>query len=366
MNIIYLISRTKKSSGPINQAFYIITGLNKIPGVQATLVSIAPEINGNSWIERFKDAGIPVVQLNHPSWKFWKSIRVLKKYIKENHIDVVHSASYKSDFVNMFLRKYVKTISTQRCLPNEIVEGFPKLVKPPVEKLHLRIIKKMSVIVACSHFLQKVFINEYGIKAEAVQNGVDTDKFTPVTLEEKEKLRSKLNLSNDKMIFLVLGTFRPRKNVGTIIDAFRSINESNIELVIVGAGTQEIELKEKAKGDSRIIFTGVVSNAKDYLQASDILVSSSLAEGLPNTVLEAISCGLPCILSDIGPHFEILEGTGVAKFFNRNSSKELADIMTQALSWNINEMSKEARELAESRYSISRLASNYLEIYKNA
>ncbi len=364
MNIIYLISRTKKSSGPINQAFYIITGLNRLPGVKATLVSIAPEIKGNSWIGRFKDAGIPVIQLNHPSWNIFRSIRILKKYIKENNIDVVHSASYKSDFVNMFIRKDVKTVSTQRSLPNEIVEGFPKFIKPPVEKLHLLIIKKIGVVVACSQFLQKVFREEYGIMAEAVQNCVDTDTFIPVSQDRKRVLRKELNLSEEKFIFLVLGTFRARKNVGTIIDAVRSMGESNIELVIVGAGDQEIELKEKAKGDSRIIFTGMVSNAKDYLQASDVLVSSSLAEGLPNTVLEAISCGLPCILSDIGPHREIMTDSIMGEFFDKYSEEELAQKMKEALSWDIKEKSKYVREIAEERFSINTLAKNYLAIYQ--
>lgn len=364
MNVIYLISRTKKSSGPINQAFYIITGLNRLPGVKATLVSIAPEIKGNSWIERFTDAGIPIVQLNHPSWNILKSIRTLKKYIKENNIDVVHSASYKSDFVNMFLRKYVKTVSTQRSLPNEIVEGFPKVIKPPIEKLHLMIIRKISSVVACSQSLQKVFREDYGIMAEAVQNCVDTDTFTPVSSDVKRALRKKLNLSEEKFVFLVLGTFRARKNVGTIIDAVRSLGESNIELVIVGAGEQEFELKEKAKGDSRIIFTGMVLNAKDYLQASDVLVSSSLAEGLPNTVLEAISCGLPCILSDIGPHKEILTDGKMGELFDKNSAGELAQRIKEALSWNMKEKSQFVRAIAEERFSINTLAKNYLTIYQ--
>ena len=366
MNIVYLISRAKKGAGPINQAYYIISGLNKIPGTNAVLISIAPEMKNYSWLNRFKEGGVKVVQMNHSSWQIWKSVRFIKKYIKENNIDVVHSAGYKADFVNLFLRKSVKTISTQRALPNEIVEGFPKIVRPPVEKLHMFIISKLSRMVACSKSLQRAYEEDYNMKVDVVQNGVNTDLYTPATKEQKVLLREQLGLPKDKIIYLVLGTFRPRKNVGTIINAFISLEDSNLVLVIVGGGAQENELKQKAASCKNIIFTGMTNDAKPYLQASDILVSSSLAEGLPNTVLEAISCGLPCILSDIGPHLEILEGTGVARFFDRYSSKELADIMKASKQWDVEEMSKKARNLAESNFSISILASNYYEIYKKA
>lgn len=366
MNIVYLISRAKKGAGPINQAYYIISGLNKIPGVNAVLISIAPEMKNYSWLNRFKEGGIPVVQMNHSSWQIIKSVRFLKKYIKEHDVDIVHSAGYKADFVNLLLRKDVKTISTQRSLPNEIVEGFPRIVRPPIEKLHLFIISKLSRIVACSQSLQQSFIQDYKMKIDVVRNGVDTDKYVPVSREEKNNIRSRLCLPLDKSIYLVLGTFRPRKNVGVIIDAFLNIEDPNSLLLIVGGGAQENELKQKASSCNRIVFTGMTTDAKPYLQASDILISSSLAEGLPNTVLEAISCGLPCILSDIGPHLEILEGTDAAVFFERNSSKELSEKIKESRNWNLEEKSKIARELAESHYSISRLASNYHYIYKQA
>ena len=67
---------------------------------------------------------------------------------------------------------------------------------------------------------------------------------------------------------------------------------------------------------------------KDYLQAADIFISTAVSEGLPNTVLEALSSGLPCILSDIGPHREIIEkNVGAGKLFKLRDSVELSKIM---------------------------------------
>lgn len=364
MNVIYLISRAKKGAGPINQASYILSGLNRIPNVHAILVTLSPEVQGDSWLSRFTELGIEVLQLNQPARKILSCVGLLKRIVKEKNIDIVHSAGYRADFVNMLLRKSVVTITTQRCLPNVIAEGFPSLLRPFMTRWHLFIIKKLHRIVACSQSLQRAFDEDFHLRVDVAQNAVNTDSYTPVLSQEKMNLRRSFKLPENMRIFLVLGTFRPRKNVGNIIDAFVSINNSNSVLLLVGGGWQENELRQKASSYNNIVFTGTITNAKPYLQASDILVSSSLAEGLPNTVLEAISCGLPCILSDIEPHLEILEGTSVAVFFDRNSSVELAEAMQKTQSWNLNEMSVKARELALSRFGISRLASNYYDIYK--
>lgn len=364
MNIAYIISRAKKGAGPVNQASYILKGLNEIPNVHAILVTLSPEVEGDSWLSRFSEHGIEVIQLNQPSNKIFTCASLLKKIIKDNKIDIIHSAGYRADFVNMLLRNNAVTITTQRCLPTVIAEGFPSVLRPFVAKWHLFIIKKLHRIVACSRSLQKAFAEDFNLEVDVVQNGVNTDFYAPVKKEEKLNLRRNLGLPEEKRIFLVLGTFRPRKNVGNIIDAFVSDSNSNSLLLLVGGGWQENELRKKASSYDNIVFTGTITNARPFLQASDILVSSSLAEGLPNTVLEAISCGLPCVLSNIRPHLEILEGTDVAVFFEKNSSVELAEKIRETQSWNVDEMSFKARSLAMSNYSITRLASNYYTIYK--
>lgn len=364
MEIVYLLSSALRR-GPVNQALNILIGLNKLPNIHAVLVTFAPEKEGDSWIERFKDNNIEVVQFNQPLWKSWRCVSLLKHYIKEHHIDVVHSAGFRADFINMFMSGHAKTVTTQRCLPNEIVEKFPKQVRKPFEKLHVGIIKKMDRIVACSKSIQSAYVAECGTRVDAVQNGVNTDYFVPVSLEKKLELRKKLNIPAYKIVYLVLGVLVPRKNNKLIIDAFHKIENDNIELLIVGAGTEEKMLKERAGNDKRITFTGATGFPLQYLQASDILISSSLAEGLPNTVLEALACGLPCVLSDIDPHKEIFESEIVGSLFDRNSEKELVVKIEGSFQWNLNDMSKEARKLTEKHFGLSILANNYLDSYSS-
>lgn len=362
MEVVYLITHAKRT-GPVNQALNILTGLNRLDGVHASLLTLEKEIEDNSWLQRFKDNHIDIVQFNLPKWNVSGCVSKLKRYIKDHHINVVHSSGYKADLVNMMVRNYAVTVSTQRCLPTEVVEKLPKFIRPILEKYHLSIIGKIGNVVACSKALQKVFVEQYGMNVSAVQNAVNTDFFTPVSEVQKRGLRKQLNLPIDKATYLVLGSLRERKNVGLIIKAFKEIENTDIRLLIVGPGPEYEMLMKQASSDNRIIFTGGTSRPKDYLQASDFLVSSALAEGLPNTVLEALSCGLIPILSDIEPHKELVDGTPVRHIFERHSKEELKSMLTETLTWNVTEQSKAARQVAVENFGIDSLAKKYFEIY---
>jgi len=363
MEVVYLISRAKRT-GPVNQALNILIGLNRTPDVHAVLVTLTTEIEGKSWLQRFKDNNIEVVQLNCPLYRTLQCVGMLKEYVQRHDIDIVHSAGFRADFVNMLLRKHVKTVSTQRCQPNEIVEKFPRFTRYPFECLHLAIIKHLDKIVACSKSLQQVFAENYNIQVEAVQNGVNTDFFVPIDSNKKAELRKQLGIAEKSIVFIVLGRLGERKNVGLIVDAFLSVQNQAIRLLIVGSGPQQHTLEQKAMSDERIIFVGSTGSPLNYLQASDFLISSALAEGLPNTVLEALSCGLPCILSDISPHKELIEDSNAGILYDRFSIGSLKTAMLDSLTWDRDNKSLVARQHALKCFSIEKLAKNYEYIYQ--
>ncbi len=364
MKIVYLISRAKKGAGPVNQALNILIGLNQIEGVHAVLMTLSQEVEGDSWLDRFLENNIEVKQLNLPIRSTWRAVRLLKQYIKKNHVDIVHSSGYRADFINMLLGGYVKTVSTLRNQPNESVEKFPGVFKKPFELLHLAIIKKIGTLVVCSNALKSIYENDYHIKVKVVSNCVDTSYFTPVDENKKKELRNVTGISEDKKKYLVLGRLSERKNVGMIINAFKSVASQDIQLVIVGCGPEEERLMQEACGDNRIMFLGKTGSPLNYLQASDVLISSSLSEGLPNAVLEALSCGLPCILSDIEPHIEILEGTNAGVIFDRFCVEELRGVINDSISWDCKKMSCAARDVAIEKYSVETLARGYVGIYR--
>lgn len=362
MEVVYLISRAKKGSGPVNQALNVLTGLNRIKGTHAVLMTMAPEKDGDTWLYRFIDAHIDIIQLNKSSFEFWRCVRMINNYIDENNVDIVHSSGFRADFVNGLLRNVCK-VSTQRNQPDQFAERLPIYIKWVVQRMHIKVLSRMNTIVACSKSLQQQYEQACRRQVHVVQNGVDTSRFIPAQNKDRILLRKKLSINENSIVYLVMGWMGPRKNVGMIIESFEKLREKSIKLLIMGDGPLENDLKEQTKEDKRFLFVGKKENPLEYIQASDILISASLSEGLPNTVLEALACGLPCILSDIDPHKELIEGTGAGVLFSRYDENELEAAIKDSTKWNLVEMSMKARETAKKNFNIDTLAGNYMKVY---
>lgn len=152
----------------------------------------------------------------------------------------------------------------------------------------------------------KVHIVNLGIdksKVHVVPNGVDTEIFKPAG---KEYARNVLNLPQEKNIVLFIGALRKIKGVDYLIEAAKSFLDPNTDLYMVGRDdglrkSLEKRVEELKIADS-VKFTGPV-NHEDvplWISASDMLVLPSLSEGRPNVVLEALSCEVPVVATDVG------------------------------------------------------------------
>lgn len=366
MKALYVISHAV-SSGPVNQALNILNGMMLNDHVSDCLVTIDKSDEKNVWTSRFYEKGIKVVQLNvGPKYRILKAVRELRKLIISEKIDVVHCSGFRANIVSLFASKgHCGVVSTIRSEPSAVSELFPSFLRPIIRRICLYSIKRIPVKVACSRAMQATYLQDYNIEMECVQNGVDTDFFVPLGNEQKRELRNRIGL-RDVPSFLVLGLLLPRKNNALIIDAFNIIGNSLGQLIIVGGGPEEDFLKKKANGNPNILFIGQTNTPLEYIQACDFLISSSLAEGLPNTVLEAISCGLVPLLSDITPHKELVEDSSICHIFKRDSIDDLVGLLKESNNWDIEEQSRLARELALERHGVRSLAIQYEKIYEKA
>jgi glycosyltransferase involved in cell wall biosynthesis len=176
-------------------------------------------------------------------------------------------------------------------------------------------VKYADEIIVLSRGVQKYFKDTYGRETVYIPNGV-----TKPEIREAELIREKFSLDKDGYI-LYLGRLVPEKGVQYLIEAYNGIKENNNDdlkkLVIAGgSGDTDVfveELKSEACGNENIIFTGFVqgrmleelySNAYCYVLPSDL-------EGMPLSLLEAMSYGNCCLTSDIDECAEVLEDKGV-------------------------------------------------------
>ena len=144
-------------------------------------------------------------------------------------------------------------------------------------------------------------------KISLIPISVDTGRFYP---QDKAKARKKFKFSPDKKILLFIGRLEYEKNVALIINAFKEIKEANYQLIIVGAGSLEENLKALAEdAENDIVFLGEVDNTviPEIINSADAMVLTSLFEGSPTVVKEALCCDVPVISTDVGDVKSVLE-----------------------------------------------------------
>lgn len=363
INVIYLVSQLK-STGPINQAHNLMTGFDKNK-VRAILVTLFAENIQSSWKYRFEEKGIELICLNSNRGFLKVAAIKLDKIIRNKGIQVVHSSGLNADTVNAMLKSSVLKVSTIRSNVDDLSESRSFLARLYSKYKFKCNLKRMDLRVGCSHALQQSIEAALRLKCECVQNGVDTDHFSPIAPFEKKSARRELGLPEDKLILLSVGVLYKRKQTMELSRAFVKANIDNAILVIVGIGEEYEELKSLTKSNQSIIIVGKKEDPCRYYQCSDLFVSASLAEGLPNAVLEAMATGLPVLLSDIGPHKEILdEGPDAGGLFVTGDANAMIKALSDIQNWNLNEKSRMAYEVIQKHFSKYITASNYTLLYE--
>lgn len=139
--------------------------------------------------------------------------------------------------------------------------------------------------------------------------GVDSKSFLGVDVN-KEVIRNSLNIPQDAVMAIAMGDVVPRKNYKIAIEAVAKANRSQLHYVICGKGNQIEILKKYAKElhiENRIHFLGFRNDIKQLALSSDLFLFSSLQEGLPRSTMEAMCAGLPCVISEIRGHVDLIE-----------------------------------------------------------
>lgn len=209
-------------------------------------------------------------------------------------------------------------------------------------------------------------------KLEQIYNGVDTDKFTP---ERRAEARGRLRALGVAAPFVVgsVGRLEPVKNPGELVAAFaRQCEDADFragaQLVMVGDGSLGPALREDvaARGiEDRVHLLGARDDVADLLPGFDAFVLPSLNEGISNTILEALACGVPVIASRVGGNDELFDEPDHGAFYASGDVDALGACLARFRSDEVARarQSREAREHVLRRFSLSRMIERYEAVY---
>ncbi len=234
----------------------------------------------------------------------------------------------------------------------------------------------IDYFVSVSEDLHGWLKNEVNIsekKLSLITNGIDTDYYQPF-----DDTDNKNNSFDGKFIFGHVSRLHPIKNQEFMLESFElACNQSerfmeSCILIIVGDGPDRDKLDARVSESdilkSRVVFTGSKKDVKSYYNLFDVFVMSSLAEGIPLTLLESMSMATPHLVTSVGGIKEVVKpditGISLDAGERQSLSQKMIDLFESKEE--LNSMANNARQRVVEHYSLHKMIDSYDRIYKMA
>ncbi len=333
-------------------------------------------------------AGIKVhrVKFTNRDWffqilMFFRFVSIFLKTRNDFEIMHIFGFSRKSILLVMLGKMFKKKIITEITLLGD--DDPASIRRNSMGRMRLGCFFMSDLIVSKSKALTDAFL-EFGRSREKlveIPNGVNTDKFRPLSQLSKIGLKKELGLPEDKKIVLFVGLFSQRKGVDLLIRAWREIRKvTKDSAILVIIGSTDTSYHEINSGfinnvktvintegmGSEIFFIEKSLSVEKYFQSSDLFIFPSRREGFGTVIIEAMATGLPCIISRIEGITNHIIDNNVDGILVRQ--EEVMDIVEAATKLLNNEalavdLGINARRKVLERFALENIASQYLEIY---
>ena len=237
----------------------------------------------------------------------------------------------------------------------------------------------VSHYIALSRHLEEYLERQIGIESDRISqiyNGVDSDRFRPAREGRARIAGCPFGLSGEYLVGTV-GRMEAIKDPLNLVHAFIRAQEldtaasKRLRLVMVGDGALRAEAErelERAAVRDHVWFAGDRSDIDDIMRGLDCFVLPSLAEGVSNTILEAMASGIPVVATRVGGNSELIESGMTGTLVPPSNS----DALAQGVLDYFNDRGlarrhvKAALRVVESRFSLARMVVDYTSVYEHA
>ena len=204
-----------------------------------------------------------------------------------------------------------------------------------------------------------------------IPNGVDTDHFKPPT-HKSILLHQNLQIPQNSYLVLMVGRVNLGKGVDLLLEAWPQVRKQHPQahLLIIGEPTDDHlpngqTVSSTLRQSPNIHILPYQQDILPYYQSADLFVLPSRSEGLPNATLEAMSVGLPVVISDIGGHRAITHEQAGVCFFASGSASQLRDrLLTQLAQLSKEAFKSQTRSIILKKFSLTKVAQQYIHLYQ--
>lgn len=267
----------------------------------------------------------------------------LVRILKEQKVDIIHCSSHECTVYGTLAAMIARTPVVLAH-----VRGLGRSRRLRRKLINLLLFRRINKLIPVAHKVKEdVLKNNWFLSADkllVLENSVDYERFAEVAIL-KEDAKQMLDLPKDAFVYGTVGRLAPTKGLSYLIEAFAKVKQQmpSAQLIVVGEGRLRNELEQQAAGTScadSIHFLGHRKNIPELLRAMDVFVLSSIAEGMPKAILEAMAAGIPCISTNVGGIPEIVTSRDVGLLVPARKVAALARAMISVANMSNDELAK--------------------------
>lgn len=316
------------------------------------------------WAKELEASGVRFVFLGrHPGAPGIVSAARLWSLVLRRRYDILHSHLPMPDAIAGFVHRFSLVHFVHVMTVHNLLE--------PRSSLMARLAAGATVVY-CSEAVRSS--NERSLAhGTVIPNGIVRERYSRTAMPLLD-IRHDLNIPHESSLIVMIGRLCAQKNQAVAIEALPLLAEDqgdcNTHLLLCGEGPNRSNLESLVRRlhlGGRVHFLGNRTDIPQLLLAADAFVSTSIYEGMPLTVLEAMESGIPCVLSSIREHSEIAASVPGCFFASAITPAEVARALRRAL-----HLSAAKQDLAKARretlreHSMERCIESYIAVYRSA
>ncbi|MCX0342519.1 glycosyltransferase [Acinetobacter radioresistens] len=319
-----------------------------------------------------KEAGICVYTLNMSSalsiFSIYFSLRKLLKKIKP---DIVQTWMYHSDLIGGLAAKSVGINNIIWGVRNTELDSNSGIIKKIIRKTCALLSYKVPKKIICVASKAKNVHENIGYCKEkmlVIPNGFDLNRFN-VNNELRYRYRDELRIQHDKLVIGNIGRFTPAKNQVNFIKACLLLLEKGYDFDVIIAGRNislnNLEIKKLVGDKENFKLVGEIDQPEKFYNAIDVFCLSSITEGFPNVLGEAMATKRICLTTDAGDAKEILGNCGyhINGFTFDEIAKSIEINILSKEHYNLKTIGERARLEIVKKYSLEKIVSDFEKLY---
>jgi glycosyltransferase involved in cell wall biosynthesis/protein-tyrosine-phosphatase len=322
---------------------------------------------------KLRQLSIPVTIIDERQYGPFARTRIMATFLRNHHVDIVHTHRYNDTVVGAAAAALAGVPGLIRTF-HGLREPLPLWSRikfsgyEMLERAALRF-RADAVIAVSGHIAHELRHSRLVLPLVEIHNGLDFDNVAP--RRSRELVRQELRIDADAFVIGTVGRLTPVKDQATLLYAAQAARSQhpNLAVLVVGDGPLRHKLRALAADlgiDDACVFTGSRTDVYDLIAAADVFVLSSLSEGIPMSILEAMALGVPVVATAVGGVPEIFDEQCTGHLVPAGDHEAIAAACLQLARDGISRqwMVARARRAARQRFSIDRSGQALADIYR--